>query len=117
MMKNFGYYRPCMVTVPGAEKPVPAIFHRWDRVTELKIPTCVEGQEPESTRVTKVVGLVEFLGGSVELVKPESVRFLDDLAQIIWEKTIGKHEGLHSRCCYIDEVATQGNKEGDPGDG
>ena len=84
-MKSSAYYRPCILLMPNAARPVRAIFHRWDRITTLQTVDAA-AEEPESYRETLVIGLVEDLDGNAFQVAPENLRFVDGLGRKLWSK-------------------------------
>ena len=84
-MKSSAYYRPCEVTMPNVLQPIPALFHRWDRVTSLQMMV-PEEVAPESYRETQVVGIVETVEGNVYRVAPKVIRFTGGLARRLVNK-------------------------------
>lgn len=72
-MKN-QFYRTCLVT--RGEYEIDAIFHRFERVSEMCIRKDESGIE-HAAIVPKLVGVVERADGQIILVDPEQIRFAD----------------------------------------
>lgn len=65
-------YRPCFV------KDRRALFHRWEDNSEIYAPSLMVGGHDGGV-VKYTLAIIEYEDGHVERVKPEDVRFADNL--------------------------------------
>lgn len=68
--------RPCVLTKYGDKSKYKALFHCWIHYSDVIPPSNLRGGH-NGGQVSDVYGLVELEDGSVEIVSPKSIRFLD----------------------------------------
>lgn len=83
-MKN-QFYRTCVVYDFEDDKEYYAIFHRFEKESQLVFERDY-ADAPVSAVVSKVYGVVEFEDGQIRLVDPEFIRFVDGFAERIVRK-------------------------------
>ena len=83
-MKN-QFYRTCVVYDFEEDKEYYAIFHRFEKESQLVFEKDSAGT-PVSAVVSKVYGVVEFEDGQIRLVDPEFIKFVDGFAERIIHK-------------------------------
>lgn len=65
-------YRPCLVD--GRK----ALFHKWERVREIVLPSLTKGGHDGGT-VCGDMAIVEYEDGQIAEVKPERIKFVDGI--------------------------------------
>lgn len=73
------FYRPCQINDLDRDGYIDAIFHRFEKLSELQSYFGADG-ERHSAVVTRMIAIVECDDGQVYFVNPEEVRFMDGLA-------------------------------------
>lgn len=68
--------RPCVLTRYDDESKCKALFHCWIHWSDVIPPSNLIGGH-NGGQVSDVYGLVELEDGSVKIVSPKSIRFLD----------------------------------------
>lgn len=86
--------RPCVLTKYGDKSKYKALFHCWIHYSNVIPPSNVVGGH-NGGQVSDVYGLVELEDGSVEIVSPKSIRFLDSpFNDYAWELNVNKCNGI-----------------------
>lgn len=86
--------RPCVLTKYGDESKYKALFHCWIHYSNVIPPSNLRGGH-NGGQVSDVYGLVELEDGSVEIVSPKSIRFLDSLFNdYTWELNVNKYNDI-----------------------
>ena len=82
-------YRPCYVikrSRHGGQSKRKALFHKWTLEQEPMGPGLAVGSHPGG-QFSRTLAVVEFGGGTVRLVTPEAVQFIDTqhiMGQLAW---------------------------------
>lgn len=86
--------RPCVLTKYSDGSKYKALFHGWVHHSDVIPPSNVVGGH-KGGQVSDVYGLVELEDGSVEIVSPKSIRFLDSLFNdYAWELNVNKYNDI-----------------------
>lgn len=86
--------RPCVLTKYGDESKYKALFHCWIHYSNVIPPSNLRGGH-NGGQVSDVYGLVELEDGSVEIVSPKSIRFLDSpFNDYAWELNVNKYNDI-----------------------
>ena len=86
--------RPCVLTNYGDESKYKALFHCWIPYSNVIPPSNLRGGH-NGGQVSDVYGLVELEDGSVEIVSPKSIRFLDSpFNDYAWELNVNKYNNI-----------------------
>lgn len=83
-MKN-QFYRTCRVYDVDTEREFLAIFHRFEKQSELILYTEDDGTNGYAVE-SRVIGIVERTDGQIMEVDPECIRFVDGFAERIASK-------------------------------
>lgn len=86
--------RPCVLTKYGDESKYKALFHCWIHYSNVIPPSNLRGGH-NGGQVSDVYGLVELEDGSVEIVSPKSIRFLDSpFNDYAWGLSVNKYNDI-----------------------
>lgn len=75
-MNKYEELRPCLV----GRNHKRALFHKWIDKSEIVEPSIMVGGHSGGT-VRCTFGLVECENGSIELIYPHNIRFIDELVK------------------------------------
>lgn len=87
-MKGNTYYRPCRVIEPYRDDIYDAIFHRFEKLSEMRQYEGGDG-EMHTSIVSRMIAIVEDCEGCVMVVEPEWIQFTDSFA----ERIVNRHRG------------------------